>query len=95
MIEKLNSIDLERNKILSINIPTGTGKTILAYQAAFILSERIDSENFNLNCNISYILSKDLKTTLENDGISKEVYIELSDLAFEKGILVKFETENV
>src|SRR5574344_1508941 len=44
--------------------------------------ERIDSENFNLHCNISYILSKELKTTLENDCISKEVYVNLSDLAF-------------
>ena len=57
--------------------------------------ERIDSEDFNLNCNISYILSKELKTTLENDCTSKEVYIELSYLAFEKGVLVKFETETV
>ena len=57
--------------------------------------KRIDSENFNLNCNISYIISKDLKTNLEHNHISKDAYIELSDLAFGKGILVKFETENV
>lgn len=55
--------------------------------------ERIDSEDFNLNCNISYIISKELKSVLENDNISKDTYVELSDLAFEKGVLVKFETQ--
>lgn len=55
MIEKLNSIDLD-NKLLSINIPTGTGKTILAYQAAFILSEKIYNNNKNIRPNIIYAL---------------------------------------
>ena len=41
------------------------------------------------------LVGEQTNLTLENDGISKEVYIELSDLAFEKGILVKFETENI
>lgn len=56
MIEKLKSIDLDKNKILSINIPTGTGKTILAYQAAFILSEKIYNDNENIRPNIIYAL---------------------------------------
>lgn len=56
MLEKLNSIDLKKNKILSINIPTGTGKTILAYQAAFILSEMIYNNNNNIRPNIIYTL---------------------------------------
>lgn len=56
MVEKLKSIDLDKNKILSINIPTGTGKTILAYQAAFILSEMIYNHNQNIRPNIIYAL---------------------------------------
>lgn len=56
IIENLNKIDLQKNKILSINVPTGTGKTILAYQTAFKLSEIIHNENENIRPNIIYAL---------------------------------------
>lgn len=40
----INNLDLEKDKILSINVPTGTGKTIAVYGAAFRLSERLIEE---------------------------------------------------
>lgn len=56
IISKLNSMDLENNKILSINAPTGMGKTILAYQVSFMLSEMINNNNENIRPNIIYAL---------------------------------------
>ncbi|MEQ8197754.1 MAG: CRISPR-associated helicase Cas3', partial [Clostridiaceae bacterium] len=43
-IKSINSLDLDKDKILSINVPTGTGKTISVYGAAFRLSERLIEE---------------------------------------------------
>ncbi len=44
-IESINSIDLVTDRILSINVPTGTGKTIAVYGGAFRLFERIVCES--------------------------------------------------
>jgi len=46
--EVLNSItkaDINKNKVFSINLPTGTGKTLCVYGAAFKLFERLISES--------------------------------------------------
>ena len=54
---------------------------------------RLDSENFNLNCKINYIVPKDLKELFEQSDKEKATYIELHDKAFEKGVLASFEFE--
>lgn len=53
VIEATNKINLEKDKLLSINVPTGTGKTIAVYAAAFRLSERLLKEK-NIIPNIIY-----------------------------------------
>lgn len=44
-VESINKLDLNKEHILSINVPTGTGKTIAVYGAAFKLLERIIDES--------------------------------------------------
>ncbi len=44
-MDSILSIDLKSNRIFSINVPTGTGKTICAYGIAFKLLERIYKES--------------------------------------------------
>lgn len=53
VIESVNNINLNKDRIMSINVPTGTGKTISVYGAAFRLSERI-REEFGFVPNIIY-----------------------------------------
>lgn len=43
-IDSINSINLDKDRVMSINVPTGTGKTISVYGAAFRLSERVIDE---------------------------------------------------
>lgn len=45
VMDSILSADLKSNHIFSINVPTGTGKTISVYGAAFKLLERIYSES--------------------------------------------------
>jgi CRISPR-associated endonuclease/helicase Cas3 len=40
-LEKIDQIDLEKDRILSINVPTGTGKTLTALAAALKLREKV------------------------------------------------------
>ncbi len=56
MFETLNNIDFDKYKIFSINVPTGTGKTILAYQAAFYIANKIYTKDSNIRPNIIYSL---------------------------------------
>lgn len=56
MVNKLNKVDLEKEKIFSINIPTGTGKTILAYQSAFYIANKIHEKNNDIKPQIIYCL---------------------------------------
>ena len=44
VMKSIDDINIDNDKILSINVPTGTGKTIAVYGAAFKLSERIRKE---------------------------------------------------
>ncbi|ABR54142.1 CRISPR-associated helicase Cas3 [Methanococcus vannielii SB] len=52
---ELEEVDLNNNKIFSINMPTGTGKTMLGYYSAFKILERLKNEQ-NLNSQIIYCL---------------------------------------
>lgn len=45
VIDSINKIDLHKSHLLSINVPTGTGKTLAVYGGAFRLAERILKEN--------------------------------------------------
>ena len=56
MLNKLNKIDLNKDKLFSINVPTGTGKTILAYSAAFYISNKIVQQDENIKPQIIYSL---------------------------------------
>lgn len=53
VIESVSNLNLNKERIMSINVPTGTGKTISVYGAAFRLSERIRKE-FGFIPNIIY-----------------------------------------
>ena len=46
-INNIDNLDLKKEHILSINVPTGTGKTLTVYGAAFRLLERIIEESGN------------------------------------------------
>ncbi|MBM6860902.1 CRISPR-associated endonuclease Cas3'', partial [Clostridium saudiense] len=52
-INSIDSLNLDEDRKLSINVPTGTGKTISVYGAAFRLSERLIREK-NIVPNIIY-----------------------------------------
>ena len=54
---------------------------------------RLDSEDFNLNCKINYIVPESLKELFEKSDSEKETYTKLHDKAFEKGVLASFEFE--
>ncbi|WP_244834965.1 CRISPR-associated helicase Cas3' [Clostridium sp. BJN0001] len=51
--DNINTLNIDKNKILSLNVPTGTGKTIAAYEAAYILSLRLKKEK-DISSNIIY-----------------------------------------
>lgn len=56
-METISEIDLSRHKIFSINVPTGTGKTLTAYGTAFKLQDRINRESQGkINPSIIYTL---------------------------------------
>lgn len=52
---ELEKVDLTSTKIFSINMPTGTGKTMLGYYAAFKILERLKNEH-DLNSQLIYCL---------------------------------------
>ena len=54
---------------------------------------RLDSEDFNLNCKINYIVPEVLKDLFEKSDLEKATYTKLHDKAFEKGVLASFEFE--
>ena len=81
MINKLDTIDFDKENIFSINVPTGTGKTILAYSAAFYICNKIIKNNLNIRPHIIYSLPftsvidqnyEVLKEIVENN-INKEI----------------------
>lgn len=81
MINKLDSIDFDKDNVFSINVPTGTGKTILAYSAAFHICSKITKNNSNIRPHIIYSLPftsvidqnyEVLKEIVENN-INKEI----------------------
>lgn len=81
MINKLDSIDFDKENVFSINVPTGTGKTILAYSVAFYICSKITKNNSNIRPHIIYSLPftsvidqnyEVLKEIVENN-INKEI----------------------
>lgn len=57
IISTINSLDIKNNHKLSVNVPTGTGKTLGVYGAAFKLAERIYNEsNGTVSPSIIYTL---------------------------------------
>ncbi len=45
IVEHVKRIDLQKHHVFSINVPTGTGKTLSVYAAAFKLLERLYNES--------------------------------------------------
>ncbi|MCS3901788.1 CRISPR-associated helicase/endonuclease Cas3 [Methanococcus voltae] len=42
---RLNNINLKENHVLSLNLPTGTGKTLLSYYTAFHIANELNKKN--------------------------------------------------
>ncbi len=53
--ESVSAIDLKKHKILSLNVPTGAGKTLTALKAALKIRERLNNEEA-IKARIIYIL---------------------------------------
>lgn len=51
----IKNLEIENKKILSINLPTGTGKTLTAIKSAFLLRQRL-KEELNISSRIIYLL---------------------------------------
>ncbi|MCD5414884.1 MAG: CRISPR-associated helicase Cas3' [Clostridiales bacterium] len=56
LCKELDKIDLHKEKRFSINLPTGIGKTMLAYKAAFYVAEKIHKLNCNVKPSVIYCL---------------------------------------
>jgi len=55
VVSFLNTINLDKNKILSINVPTGLGKTLTSLSFSIKLKEKLEKEK-NINPRIIYTL---------------------------------------
>ncbi len=74
VIENISKLDLKENKILTINLPTGIGKTLTGFSAALKLKKRITDE-LNFNPRIIYSLPF-LSIIDQNESILKKVFNE-------------------
>ncbi|WP_346897407.1 CRISPR-associated helicase Cas3' [Clostridium sp. UBA7503] len=85
-IDSINNIDLDKDRIMSINVPTGTGKTISVYGAAFRLSERLIDEKKiipNIIYNIPFMSVID-----QNYDVLEEI-INLSNIDVTSDLILK------
>jgi CRISPR-associated endonuclease/helicase Cas3 len=79
VINSIDDLDLSTQRIFSINVPTGTGKTIAVYGAAFRLSEKIYKEMEimpNIIYNIPFMSVIDqnydvLEDIIKSNGLNK------------------------
>ena len=71
--ENVKRVDLS-NKIFSINLPTGIGKTLTGFSSALILKDRIYNE-FNINPRIIYSLPF-LSVIDQNESVIKNIFDE-------------------
>ncbi|HQK54362.1 MAG TPA: CRISPR-associated helicase Cas3' [Sedimentibacter sp.] len=81
IIEGINEADITQTHKFSINVPTGTGKTLGVYGAAFALMERLHGEsNGNIKPSLIYSLPftsvidqnyYELEKVMEHNGITK------------------------
>ncbi|MCT4594745.1 MAG: CRISPR-associated helicase Cas3' [Anaeromicrobium sp.] len=55
LVKELEKIHMDRENIFSINVPTGSGKTILSYKCAMYMAKKIYDEK-NIHTNIIYSL---------------------------------------
>ena len=56
MMDTLHKVDLNKNKIFSINAPTGTAKTMLSFGASFYIANELYKKNNNIKPSSIYAL---------------------------------------
>lgn len=77
VINKINNVDIENNRILSINLPTGIGKTLIGVSVALKLKEQI---NKKLNFNPRFIYSLPFLSVIDqNENVISDI-LEYSNL---------------
>lgn len=74
VIKNISKLDLKKNKILTINLPTGIGKTLTGFSAALKLKKRIRKE-LKFNPRIIYSLPF-LSIIDQNENIIKKIFKE-------------------
>ncbi|SFL97207.1 CRISPR-associated helicase Cas3' [Halanaerobium salsuginis] len=81
-VNQINRIDLENDRILSLNVPTGSGKTLSVFSAALKLRKRI-SQNFRIIYSLPFTSIIDQNYDVFLDVLSN------SDLEIDSSIIIK------
>ncbi|NBG87368.1 CRISPR-associated helicase Cas3' [Isachenkonia alkalipeptolytica] len=85
-LEGIKALDIEKERILSINVPTGTGKTLTAYGVAFRLAHRLRKEK-DIQPKIIYTLPF-TSVIDQNYGVLEDVLIK-NNIAVDHTLLLK------
>jgi len=76
VIDKINSLNIKNNKIFSLELPTGCGKTLTAFSAALKLRKKINTE-FDFTPRIIYSLPF-LSIIDQNESVIREILDEFN-----------------
>ncbi|WP_346930178.1 CRISPR-associated helicase Cas3' [Clostridium sp.] len=85
-IDSINNINLDKERMMSINVPTGTGKTVSVYGAAFRLSERLIEEK-QIIPNIIYSIP--FMSVIDQNYDTLEEIINLNNIDITSDLLLK------
>ncbi|MGV8146959.1 MAG: CRISPR-associated helicase Cas3' [Alkaliphilus sp.] len=89
LCNELDKINIEKQKIFSINLPTGIGKTMLAYKAAFYIAEKIHKKNHLVKPSIIYCLPF-MSVIDQNSDVMRELLEYNSKKVIESDELLRF-----
>jgi len=88
IIERINEANITQTHKFSINVPTGTGKTLGVYGAAFALMERIYREN-NGKVKPSLIYSLPFTSVIDQNYNELEKIMEYNDITNYEDLILK------